>query len=262
MQSNRTKNKIREAIARKGNAIGTFLGISTPSIVEAVSDSGLDYVIIDTEHGTYDISAVSDMIRAADLSGLCPVVRISDPTHQEIQHAVDNGAEGIIVPCLRNLDDFYKIVEQGKFAPIGNRGFIKGRGSRFGIEDWASGSLEAYMENSNEKVLLLPQCETMEALEHIEEIVAIEGIDGIFVGPFDLSISMGIPGQFNHPQFCNAMDRILSACKKAGKICMTFTSTAEEARTYIEQGYDAVANSLDSIIFAQAVKDMVERITK
>ena len=94
----------------------------------------------------------------------------------------------------------------------------------------------------------------------IEEIVQIEGIDGIFIGPFDLSICMGIPGQFEAPEFKEAVDRILRACKQAGKLCMTFTSTPAEARMYIDKGFDAVANSMDTIIIGQAFKEMVKDI--
>ena len=254
------QNTLKRIISEKGNAVGTFLCVSTPAIVEDISYSGLDFVLIDTEHGTYDLSAAGDMIRAADARGLCPLIRVSDPTHREIQHAVDNGAEGIIIPYLRDVEDFRKVVELGKFAPTGNRGFIKGRGSGFGNEPWANGTLEEYMRNSNDKVLLIPQCETAEALENIEAIAAIDGIDGIFVGPFDLSICMDIPGQFDHPRFCSAIDRILSACRKAGKLCMIFTSTPEEARRYLDKGFHAVANNLDAAVIAQAFRAMVRSI--
>ena len=120
--------------------------------------------------------------------------------------------------------------------------------------------LEEYMHNSNEKVLLLPQCETREALENIEAIVDIEGIDGIFIGPFDLSISMGIPGQFDAPQFRRAVSRVLTACKEAGKLCMIFTSSVEEAKAYMDQGFDAVANSIDTIMFRNAYKEMMDAL--
>ena len=253
-------NKLKSAIEKKQCAIGTFLGAANPSIVEIMGYTGLDFVVIDTEHGPYDTMPMSDLIQAAEGKGLSPVVRVADLTHKEIQRALDNGAEGIIIPCLRDVDDFRKAVDLAKFAPLGNRGFIKGRGSGFGNEPWASGSLTEYMENSNDKVLLLPQCETKEALDSIEEIVQIEGIDGIFIGPFDLSICMGISGQFDASEFKEAVDRILSACKQAGKLCMMFTSTPEEARRYIEKGFDAVANSIDTIVFAQAYKSMVDEI--
>ena len=253
-------NKFKIAIQEKECAIGTFLGVSTPSIVEIMGYTGMDFVIIDTEHGPYDNMPVSDLIRAADSKGMSPVVRIADVTHKEIQRAVDNGAEGIIIPCLRSVDDFKKAVDLCKFAPVGNRGFIKARGSGFGNEDWANGTLEEYMYNSNEKVLLLPQCETVEALENIEEIAGISGIDGIFIGPFDLSISMGIPGQFDAPEFQQAIDRVLKACKEAGKLCMIFSSNIDEAKGYINKGFDAVANSIDTIMFMQVYKKMMEDI--
>lgn len=255
-------NKLKKAITEKDYAVGTFLGVANPPIIEIMGYTGLDFVIIDTEHGPYDTMPMSDLIQAAECKGVSPIVRIADITHKEIQRAMDNGAEGIIIPCLRDIEDFRKVVDLGKFAPIGNRGFIKGRGSGFGNEPWATGTLVEYMENSNEKVLLLPQCETKEALDNIEEIVKIDGIDGIFIGPFDLSICMGIPAQFNAPEFQAAMDRILKACKDAGKLCMTFTSTVDEARDYIARGFDAVANSIDTIVFAQAYKKMTEDIRK
>lgn len=255
-------NKFKKAVAEKGSALGTFLGISNPSIIEDIGYSGLDFVVIDTEHGPYDRMPMSDLIQAAENKGISPLVRVGDVTHKEIQAAVDNGAEGIIVPCLREVSEFKKLVELGKFPPLGNRGFIKGRGSGFGNKEWAKGTLEEYMKNSNEKVLLLPQCETVESLESIEEIVKIDGIDGIFIGPFDLSISMGIPAQFDAPEFTEAIERILKACKEANKLCIIYTSTVAEARKYIEMGFEGVANSIDTIVFAQAYTQMVNDIRK
>lgn len=253
-------NKLRNVIDKNHYAVGTFLGVSNPSIVEIMGYTGLDFVVIDTEHGPYDTMPMSDLIQAAESKGMSALVRVADLTHKEIQRAVDNGAEGIIIPCLREVDDFRKAVDLCKFAPIGNRGFIKGRGSGFGNEPWAFGTLTEYMENSNEKVLLLPQCETKEALDNIGEIVQIEGIDGIFIGPFDLSISMGIPGQFDAPEFSEAVDRILKTCKQAGKLCMIFTTSTADARKYIEKGFDAVANSIDTIVFGEAYKTMVDEM--
>lgn len=253
-------NKLIRAIKENGNAVGTFLGVSTPAIVEILGYTGIDFVVIDTEHGPYDTMPVCDLIKAADGRGMAPVVRVADVTHKEIQWAVDNGAEGIIIPCLKSKDDFKRAVELCKFPPLGSRGFMKARGSGFGNEEWASGTIEEYMHNSNEKVLLLPQCETREALENIEEIVNIEGIDGIFIGPFDLSISMGIPGQFDAPEFRQAVNIVLNTCKDAGKLCMVFTNSIEETREYMDQGFDAVANSIDTIMFKKVYQEMMEAV--
>ena len=118
-------NKLRDAIEKKQYAVGTFLGAANPSVVEIMGYTGLDFVVIDTEHGPYDTMPMSDLIQAAEGKGLSPLVRIADVTHKEMQRALDNGAEGIIIPCLKSMDDFRKVVDLGKFAPLGNRGFIK-----------------------------------------------------------------------------------------------------------------------------------------
>lgn len=194
-------NQLRELYKARTPAVGTFFNMGDMSSMECLGYTGLDFVIIDTEHGPFDTETMMDLIRAAESVRLTPVVRIADVTHREIQRAADCGAQGLIVPCLREVDEYRKLVDLGKYPPLGNRGFIKGRGCGFGNQPWAAGSLEDYMASSDEKLMLIPQCETVESLQHIEEIAALPGIDAIFIGPFDLSISMGIPGRFQLPEF-------------------------------------------------------------
>ena len=255
-------NKLRDLYAAGTPAIGTFCNMGDMSTIECLGYTGMDYVIIDTEHGPFDTETAMNLIRAAESVGLVPVVRIADVTHKEIQRMADCGAQALIVPCLRTLEDFKKCVDLTKFAPVGNRGFIKGRGCGFGNVPWADVPLEEYMANSNERLMLIPQCETVEALEQIEEIVALEGIDGIFIGPFDLSITMGIPAQFKNPDFIAAVNRIYTACKNAGKPVYIYTNNVAESRAYIEQGFDGIANGLNSVILVQAYKDIVNEIKK
>jgi len=190
------QNNVKNKIQNNEKVIGTFFTMGNMSAMECLGYTGLDYVIIDTEHGPFDTETAMNLVRAAESVNLTPFMRIADVTHKEIQRALDIGVKGLIVPCLRTVDEMKKLVDLSKFAPIGNRGFIKGRGCGFGYQDWATKSLESFMSTSNEDVLVLPQCETVECLESIEEIVNIDGVDGIFIGPFDLSITMGIPGQF------------------------------------------------------------------
>ena len=131
-------------------------------------------------------------------------------------------------------------MELGKFAPLGNRGFIKGRGSGFGNEPWASGALTEYMQNSNDKVLLLPQCETKEALENIEEIVQIEGVDGIFIGPMDLATSMGHFCDPGYPEVQEAIKDVEEAVIGSGKILASIAGTMEIAKAKYEKGYSLI----------------------
>ena len=167
-------NKLREKYAAKEVAVGTFFNMGDMSCLECLGYTGMDFVIIDCEHGPYDTESMMDLIRAAESVDLAPVVRIANADHKEIQRAADCGAQALIVPCLRSVEEFKKVVNLGKYPPLGNRGFIKGRGCGFGNQPWAAGDLHSFMANSNEKLMLLPQCETVESLEHIEEIAAME----------------------------------------------------------------------------------------
>ena len=253
-------NKLRDLYAAGKPAIGTFFSAGNASMMECLGYVGLDFVVIDTEHGPFDTMDMQELIRAAEGGGLAPVVRVADVTHKEIQRAADCGAQGIIVPCLRSLDDFKKAADLAKYAPAGNRGFIKGRGAGFGYAEWTKGPLEDYYARSNEKLMLIPQCETKEALEQIEEIVAIDGLDGIFIGPFDLSTCLGIPGQFQSETYLAAKERVLKACKAAGKPCYILSMTPPEAHALIAEGYAGVAHSLDFILFTEAYKKEIAAI--
>lgn len=254
------KNLLREKYRAHEPVIGTFFNMGDLSCMECLGYTGLDFVIIDTEHGPFDTETMMDLIRTAESVNLAPIVRIADVTHKEIQRAADCGAAGLIVPCLRTVEEYRKLVDLAKYAPVGNRGFIKGRGCGFGYQDWASGSLEEYMANSNEKLMVIPQCETAESLANIEEIAALEGIDGIFVGPFDLSISMGMPGRFQEPEFKRALDRIARACKEVGKPVYIYANNPPESRGHLAAGFDGVANGLTAGVFAEAYRKMAAEI--
>ena len=255
---NLSKAKLQEG----KKLLGTFFSMGNPSALECLGYTGMDFVIIDTEHGPFDTESAMGLVRAAESVGLSPFMRIADVSHREIQRAVDMGIQGLIVPCLRSLDEMRKLVDLAKFPPVGNRGFIKGRGSGFGYQPWASGSVADYMAASNDRLLVLPQCETLECYRQIDQVLAIDGIDGIFIGPFDLSISLGMPGDFDNPAFKAAVNVILEACKKAGKYSMIFTTSVQQARSYLEQGFDGVAHSIDFTVFTEAYKSAIDNICR
>ncbi len=253
-------NELRKKFAKHEGALGTFFNAGDVPMMECLGYTGLDFVIIDTEHGPYDTETMGDLIRAAENGGLTPMVRIGDVTHKEIQRAADAGACGIIAPCLNTMEEFEKLVDLCKYPPLGSRGFIKGRGSGFGNMPWAAGSLEEYLAASNEKLMVMPQCETASALAIIEDVAALPGVDGVFIGPFDLSISMGIPGQFTAPEFCAAIERIKKAFHDVGKPVYIFSMTAEDVRRRLAEGYDGVALNLTSNIFIDAYREKVQAI--
>lgn len=171
---------------------------------------------------------------------------------------LDVGVQGLIVPNVKTLEQVQELVNYAKYYPIGQRGFCPSRKDGWGFD--GLGSVPETMRHFNGETLLFPQCETAEALDIIEGICAVDGVDGIFVGPFDLSISMGMPGQFDAPEFQAAITRIVAACRAAGKYCMFFTGTADGVIDGFRRGFDAMAYSLDAALFIQGVKRDVEDI--
>lgn len=254
------KNAFKETVKNGGKALGTFFELGSMSTMECLGRTGLDFVIIDNEHGPFEPESTQDYIRAAELGGLTPFARVREISRPAVLKLLDIGAKGLIVPCVETVDQVKKLVEYAKYAPLGKRGYSGSRKDAWGFDYPATESMEENMRINNEETLLIPQCETVGCLEHIEEVAAIEGVDGIFVGPFDLSISLGIPGQFKNPEFLAAVDRILKACKANHKISVIFTGNLDAVKEYYEQGFDAVAYSMDAAILVNGFRDAVKRV--
>lgn len=250
---------MKEKLLRGENVIGTFFNIGGSTAAEALGISGLDFFIVDTEHGPFDVESAMDFITAAEPKGITPLVRIKDITRASVLKMLDIGAKGLIVPCVETVDQVKKLVEYGKYYPMGKRGFAFTRAGEFGFADCA-GNLKEYFEICNEKTMIIPQCETMGCLENIEEIVNINGIDGIFVGPYDLSIALGKPGEFSDPDFIKALNRIVKACKDAGKFVLIYAGDSTTSRKYIDNGFNGVAVGMDVVIYINAFKNIINEI--
>lgn len=246
------KNLVREKMLRGEKTLGTFLELGSATAAECLGLSGLDYAIIDTEHGPFNPQSALEFIRAARLYGMTPFARVQEISRAAILKLLDVGAQGLIIPCVNTVAEAEDIVRFGKYMPLGERGVANTAGSGFWFEDYASHGLPQYFETSNREAMLFPQCETLGCLEHLEEIVALPGVDGIFVGPFDLSTAMGIPGQFDKPEFQEALRHILAVCKEAKKPSIIFAATEEAARADFAMGYDSVAYAMDATLLVKA----------
>jgi len=253
-------NKVKDKMKNKEQPLGTFIVTGTQSHLECMGAVGLDYVIIDTEHGPYDTENMINLLRGAEHAGMTPFVRVANADHKEIQRCLDQGAKGLIVPMLSTIEDFEQVISLAKYKPIGNRGFAGVRSNGYGYDDGIADGIEAFMKTCNDEALVLPQCETAAALEIIEEILELEGVDGIFVGPFDLSISLGIPVQFQHPKFIAAISKILNACKKTNKFAIIYAGNIEAAKDAFEKGFDSVAYNIDMSVFIEGYKRDVRMI--
>jgi 4-hydroxy-2-oxoheptanedioate aldolase len=246
------KNEMREKLLRGEKTLGTFLELGSATVAECLGLGGLDYLIIDTEHGPFDPLAALDFVRAARLYHVTPFARVQEISRAAILKLLDVGVQGLIVPCVNTVAEAESIVRFGKYAPLGERGVASSAGSGFWYEDYAIHGLEQYFAISNRETLLIPQCETAGCLEHLEEIVALDGIDAIFVGPFDLSTAMGIPGQFDRPEFQDALRHIQGVCAAAKKPSILFSPTEEAARAGFVIGYDSITYGMDANLLVNA----------
>ena len=246
------KNTVREKMLRGERTLGIFMELGTATAAECLGLGGMDYLIIDTEHGPFDPLSALDFVRAARLYGVTPFARVQEISRAAILKLLDVGAQGLVVPCVNTVQEAENIVLWGKYAPRGERGVANTAGSGFWFEDYAQHGLPHYFEVSNRESMLIPQCETLGCLEHLEEIVALDGIDAIFVGPFDLSTAMGIPGEFDRPEFQDALRHIQGVCAAAKKLSLLFAADEAAARHGLDLGYDSITLGMDATLLVKA----------
>lgn len=251
-------NRVLEKLAQGQPALGTITHLKSPAAVEALGAAGLDYVMLDMEHCPMDWGDVQNAVTAADAAGITPFVRIADCSRSAVLHALDVGAKGIIVPCIDCVEQVKELIAYAKFRPLGARGYCMTRDGKWGCDAAYAEGLTGYMRESNEKTLLIPQCETVGCLGHIEEITALPGVDGILIGPYDLSIDMGLDGQFEHPDFRAAVAKILSACKAAGKMSMIFVGSEEDMCRRLSEGFDNILYGLDVLSLIRHYSSVAE----
>ena len=255
------ENKTKLKLQNGGKAVGTFFELGGSSAVECLGIAGMDFLIIDSEHGPFDVESTMEFIRTAKLRGITSFVRIKEISRSAILKMLDIGAEALVIPCIETVEEVRKIVEYGKYFPVGKRGFFYGRYAGYGYEKFA-GNIDGYFKFCNDNTMLIPQCETKGCLEKIEDIVTIEGVDGIFIGPYDLSIGLGKPGDFGNPEFKEAIEKILLACKKSEKFAFIYTGTPEYGNKYLKDGFDGVAISFDASVYIEAYKSILKLIER
>ena len=249
-------NRIKEGLQKGENYIGTFVKTTDPSVVEVLALSGFDFIIIDNEHTIMNQETLTNLIRAADATQMLPTVRIRDSSDSLIRQVLDTGAMGIQVPMVNNADEARAIVSSVKYAPVGTRGFAASQRSA------AYGFIKAkeYAEISNANTMVACYCETMDSIKNLREIATVDGLDLIFIGPFDLSQALGVIGEPNHPKVLAAMDDIIKIVRNASKAVGTIASDAEQAIALIAKGVQYICLSSDLAMIASLGKTFMEKI--
>ncbi len=214
-------NRIRERIAQGQLAIGTYVNLADPSVVEMIGIAGYDAAFIDMEHTAFDLQTVQEMVRACDVSGICSLVRVPDNSPKTILRVLEMGAQGIQVPHIAGKEDALAAVKAVRYAPLGDRGMGgPTRATRYG-----SVPLKDHVKRSNSEIVLVVMVEDMTAIDQLEEIAAIDGLDLIAIGPSDLSQALGVTGK-DDPKLKATIEKIAKTLKKVGKAKMTFPMNA------------------------------------
>lgn len=232
-------------LARGDAFIGTFICLPSPESAELFAEIGYDWLIVDTEHGPFDVLTAQRMLQA--VGRRCPcVVRVPSNEDVWVKKALDIGAAGVLVPLVNSPEIAARVAQACRYAPDGTRGMGLARAQRYGV------GFEDYVAGANREIAAIVQAEHIEAVDRIEAIAAVPGIDAIFVGPYDLSASMGKPGQVRDPEVQTAIRRVRDAALKAGRRLGIYCSDAESARDFVRQGFTLIGMSTDLNYLSQS----------
>lgn len=237
-------NSLKKKFSEGKTAIGTFIVCNAPDLVEISALAGFEFVIIDNEHGPMAAESSQHLIRAAELSGITPIVRIPNKLESTILHILDVGAHGIQVPQVNDAQAAKEIVCSSKYDPIGRRGIAFPRSADYGLTD-----LSKYSEYENSQTMIITHCENKICLENLEEICQIPEIDVIFFGPYDMSQSMGVMGQVTHELVENAAKKIVEITKKYGKVAGVYAGNGEIAKRRAAQGFQYIVIGMDTTLY-------------
>jgi 2-keto-3-deoxy-L-rhamnonate aldolase RhmA len=251
------ENRAKEALKKGKLLMGTMLAdIRQPSIMQILVNAGFDYVIIDNEHGAFGIESIADLSRMARILGLTPVVRVPELTYAHVAQSLDAGAQGIMLPRVVHPNQVHQVLQIMKYPPVGKRGTAMSRGQT----DFRSGPLVENMAFANANSLLMVQIETAESLQHLDEIVQIAGVDCLFIGPTDLSISLGVPGQPEAPAVIEAIERVIQRCKAHGVATAIQANDLAYARRWVERGMEIISYSSEIGLLTAAASAGIQSI--
>ena len=247
MMSPLDAGRLRRRVTTGEPTLGTFLGTASPVVAEVCAAAGLDWLLLDLEHGSGGEEQVRDVVPAAGGYGVPTVVRVESAARTRIGRVLDLGAAGVMLPRLDSADEVREAVRHLRYPPDGDRGVATyNRACRFGLDPGA-------LDRAAEEVLGVVQIESARAVEEVDKIAAIDGVDVLFIGPRDLSHDLGVPGNLTAPTYLAALDRVRAATSEHGKACGLLVSDGEAAAARRAEGWSFIAIGSDSALLASAL---------
>jgi 4-hydroxy-2-oxoheptanedioate aldolase len=226
-------NNAMKAKMKAGDpVVGIFVSIESPTTVELLGLAGVDFVMIDSEHNPIAPNEAANMFRAAEAIGVPALARIGENTQQVIAKFMDAGCLGPMTPMVNNAEQAKSVVDSVKYPPVGKRGLASVRANRYGME----GPSGDYVVRANEETVVVVQIETLEGIENADEIIATDGVDVVFLGPTDLSVALGVPGQSKHQIVLDAIEALTTKVVDAGKVAGTIARTPEDYAYWRDRG--------------------------
>lgn len=224
--------RVRERLQRDQPVLSVMLPFPSPAVVEMLGAASVDLVMLDGEHGAIDAAEIEAMVRAADVVDLPAIVRVAHNDPPSILRVLDAGASGIIAPHVTTADDARRAVDAARYGPLGHRSYGSPRAMLHGRR----GDTRAYIEAANRETLVIGLFEDAAGLDHLDAILAVPGLDALAIGPNDLAFSMGHPAAVGHPEVQAAIDRIIAACRAAGRPTGLPASDLAQARSHVARG--------------------------
>jgi 2-dehydro-3-deoxyglucarate aldolase/4-hydroxy-2-oxoheptanedioate aldolase len=247
-------NLTRERLAKGETVFGCGLQVyRSPEICRAFAAAGFDYVFIDMEHGSYDLETVQDMIKVALENGITPIVRVAELLYSLVCRLLDAGAQGIILPRVEDPKVLEQAVSWMRFPPDGVRGY----GVNPTMVGYEAHSFPEIVEHLNRNTVSVVQFETVAALDRADELLSVRGLDIMMVGPADLSISLGIPGQFEHPLLVSAVDRLIDRCVMHKVVPGIQTRSTAMAKFWAERGMRFVGAGAEHGLLLEKARETV-----
>ena len=250
-------NQVKQTLSNGGLSIGTMVfEFNTTGIGRLAAGCGADFVLFDMEHTGWSIESIRMLLATTPPAEIIPLVRIPATDYQFVARALDMGAMGIMAPMVEDAAQAQNLVRYAKYPPVGRRG------GAFGIshDDYTDGPVADKMETANENILLIAQIETASGLQNVEEIASTEGIDVLWIGQTDLSNSLGIPGQFEHPDFVAAVERVVAVAQATGKAAGYMGMSMDECSSLYDKGFRCLACSGDLWLYQEILAERISAL--
>lgn len=242
---------MKRKIKKKEITIGSWITLAHPAIAEIMASEGFDWLVIDLEHSVISLREAEELIRVIERHGVVPLVRLSSNDSVQIKRVMDAGAQGVIVPMVNSRDDALAAVEAVHYPPLGSRGVGLARAQKYGAD------FEGYREWLKKESIVIVQVEHIESVNNLDKILSVEGVDGFLVGPYDLSGSLGIPGEFEHSEMIRAFNKIqeISSGYNGAIGFHVVPPNHELVIEKISKGYTFIAFGTDFIFLGEKCRD-------